>query len=779
MLFIVVSFHHVILIIELLHVTVPLECEIHQGDNCTIGGLAGTYNGCTCTLTPQHFITGIDAVYSTTLPLLWGTQYGNGSLMNLTNGVTNQTFLINNSGCIIFFDGSYLCNASTSGGNFSGSSYNETYNLWAYNQTANLSGLVPYTGATTNVNLGVNNITSNWFFGLYNWVIGITTQPFATFNGSTFDLTTNVTKWLYNMSDGSYNSTYDLWAYNQTTTSTSTYNATYNTWAYNQTQNNFYNATYNGIVNNITYLTTYNITYNGIINNASYLTTYNSTYNLWAYNQTITYWNLSGTNLYTGNLGYNVGIGTKTPSHKLEVSSNINHIVLLDSDLSTTSDYNLGGTLFGSNNGLFTLQGVNGSGTGGTFRFVINQSTGHVGIGTATPSQELEVAGNVNFIDGARNILFSPGSGTIDLYGSNFNINRFSTEDVHVAYNGGDVFLTNATSGNVGIGTTNPQAKLEVTGGAVMFNGTTGDTPTSGPGTRFMWIPSKAALRTGIVTATEWDNSNIGIGSFAAGSGTIASGDHATAFGYRTNASAGALSMGVNTRADGPNSFAMGNGAWAQGNRSLALLAAHAIGYYSIAIGNEGTSSVSQGSISIGHNITSDGWGAIAMGSNDTRALSDSAIAIGYNTQALNFGDIAMGNGARAQTGNTAVSIGYGTIASNNYALATGYNTNASGQASFSSGYYSIASGDYSVAMGTLADTNSKNYAAVIGLSGSLCKSDATNQFKVCGDVSMTGETTLGGISSDGTGKVVCVKLNGDLGTCTSGVGVSGTCTCA
>lgn len=42
--------------------------------------------------------------------------------------------------------------------------------------------------------------------------------------------------------------------------------------------------------------------------------------------------------------------------------------------------------------------------------------------------------------------------------------------------------------------------------GSVLFSGTTGATPASGAGTRFMWIPSKAAIRAGVVTGTDWDD---------------------------------------------------------------------------------------------------------------------------------------------------------------------------------------------------------------------------------------------------------------------------------
>lgn len=44
------------------------------------------------------------------------------------------------------------------------------------------------------------------------------------------------------------------------------------------------------------------------------------------------------------------------------------------------------------------------------------------------------------------------------------------------------------------------------------------------------------------------------------------------------------------------------------------------------------------------------------------------------------------------------------------------------------------------------------------------------------GDVSMGGELSVTGIS--GSGKVVCIKADGNLGTCSDAVGAGGTCTC-
>jgi hypothetical protein len=42
----------------------------------------------------------------------------------------------------------------------------------------------------------------------------------------------------------------------------------------------------------------------------------------------------------------------------------------------------------------------------------------------------------------------------------------------------------------------------------------------------------------------------------------------------------------------------------------------------------------------------------------------------------------------------------------------------------------------------------------------------------------VAGEAKISGISGDGKGKVVCIKSDGTLGTCSSGISFNGTCTC-
>jgi len=91
------------------------HCERSQGSSCFIGELEGTWQcstgagscwvdsitsaSCECILSIQIFETGKDAKFSTSSPLLWGTQYGDGDLLRLSkNDISTSTFTISNSG---------------------------------------------------------------------------------------------------------------------------------------------------------------------------------------------------------------------------------------------------------------------------------------------------------------------------------------------------------------------------------------------------------------------------------------------------------------------------------------------------------------------------------------------------------------------------------------------------------------------------------------------------------------------------------------------------------
>ena len=133
------------------------------------------------------------------------------------------------------------------------------------------------------------------------------------------------------------------------------------------------------------------------------------------------------------------------------------------------------------------------------------------------------------------------------------------------------VIGTSSFSGNVGIGTTGPSAKLDVevaSGGAA----TIGSSDNSATG--------QYAVAMGEGTTAS------GYGSTAMGGWTTAIGTYSTAIGDSTTASElGSIAMGLNTTASGEYSTAMGRSTTASGAYSTAIgQEIEAGGYYSVAI---------------------------------------------------------------------------------------------------------------------------------------------------------------------------------------------------
>ncbi len=96
--------------------------------------------------------------------------------------------------------------------------------------------------------------------------------------------------------------------------------------------------------------------------------------------------------------------------------------------------------------------------------------------------------------------------------------------------------------------------------------------PTSGPGTRLMWIPLKSAFRAGNVMSNRWDAENIGLYTFASGRATLASGKSSTAMGDSTMASGlYSFAAGLSDTAFGDISNAMGECTSATGYTSISM----------------------------------------------------------------------------------------------------------------------------------------------------------------------------------------------------------------
>lgn len=127
-----------------------------------------------------------------------------------------------------------------------------------------------------------------------------------------------------------------------------------------------------------------------------------------------------------------VGIGTATPTQPLDVAGNVHVAETLFTD-------------YVSSNSPLELQ------TAGTPRMHIDDVSGNVGIGTVTPSQPLDVYGNVHV---AETLFASQVSSNSPLQLQTAGTTRMHIDDV---------------TGNVGIGTTNPTATLHLATGGIRY----------------------------------------------------------------------------------------------------------------------------------------------------------------------------------------------------------------------------------------------------------------------------------------------------------------------
>jgi hypothetical protein len=202
----------------------------------------------------------------------------------------------------------------------------------------------------------------------------------------------------------------------------------------------------------------------------------------------------------------NVGIGTTTPNSKLEVydgdisvttantfsflNSNRNFIpntggvslgALRFRGYSTGTTYQVGAAVYSfsqdawtstSTPGYLSFQTTPSGSTSPSEKMVIT-AAGNVGIGTASPNAKLEVIGDLRvYKDGADTLT---SSGVYIANGANsraYNLQQSSTGDsLNLWAYGGSSWANRVTfkaDGNVGIGTTTPNAKLDVNGDAII-----------------------------------------------------------------------------------------------------------------------------------------------------------------------------------------------------------------------------------------------------------------------------------------------------------------------
>jgi hypothetical protein len=176
--------------------------------------------------------------------------------------------------------------------------------------------------------------------------------------------------------------------------------------------------------------------------------------------------------------GGNVGIGNTNPLAKLDINGQIKITggtpgvgKLLESDatgLATWSDKSASFLPTGASGNTLRHTGV-----GWTANSLLYNNGTNIGIGTTNPSSKLEV------LSSGYGILQNDGTVSVGTYTSSTGgwIGTKTNHPLHFFSNNSAERMTLSTSGNFGIGTTNPNASIEVArgtgvGGTAQFNGT-------------------------------------------------------------------------------------------------------------------------------------------------------------------------------------------------------------------------------------------------------------------------------------------------------------------
>ncbi|MBL6722597.1 MAG: hypothetical protein ISQ13_01155 [Candidatus Margulisbacteria bacterium] len=307
--------------------------------------------------------------------------------------------------------------------------------------------------------------------------------------------------------------------------------------------------------------------------------------------------------------------------------------------------------------------------------------TGSVGVNTITPASEFHVNGGITLGFSPNGqpgmIRFNPEDNTFEGYrndtsgnGTWIQLDYNSSFDSHALHAEGDAIknlIYINSDGHVGIGGI-PDDEITdhlVVSGNVVFKGSSiihssNDLNIKGAGTRMMWVPKKAAFRSGYVEGTQWDYDTIGEHSVVFGNSGNASGDNTVIVGgiNSTNSGDGSVVVGgINNHIDSSSySVIVGGGSAIAGEENQILNST-----LSTIVGgkNNKITNAIQSTIIGGGDNTVNGNYSVAMGKNITINHNSSFVfsdgiaprETGANNQFLIFASGGVGIGQAPEPG--------------------------------------------------------------------------------------------------------------------------------